>query len=509
MVGSNPLILGVPKWLRACMDWHATSVKRPDDLLAQANRLSQRWLVSSGDVDFSIAQLTMTQSRMEKVLFTEPYFVGHLVAMHEAGTVLPPSFGTWSGRVGVTQQTAPAAMVESYFPNAAITEFKDTASTVDALKKHQIDLVFDDDAMLRQFATANLVMTPLPAPEQPFAIATALGSRTLLNAVDLALRKFKDGSGGQSLWQQAVAHDFPALALTGAPEIDNRKTLANVGHPSSPLPQPWQVPDMDRSLDVIRQRGKVRVGVHAGVEGLCVRDAAGNYKGLEPTIARYVAGQILNTPSAVVEFVPLEGDRRVGAARSWLSFFDPLRKLVSLIFSFVGANWWNLGMAGRLPEFLCPAECIGTLDFVGLDYYWGADSLWQAPRLVPAMECRYGDAPVWPKGLYNLLRSESQRFPRKPLLIIENGCVTTADGVSRADYLTAHVREAQRAVAEKVPLEAYVCWSITSNREWGLVFDHNSDFGLYHIDLDHDATLTRLATDASLRYAQIIARMSA
>jgi beta-glucosidase/6-phospho-beta-glucosidase/beta-galactosidase/ABC-type amino acid transport substrate-binding protein len=509
MVGSNPLILGVPQWLRACMDWHVTRVKRPDDLLAQAGLLSQPSFVSSGDVDFSIAQLTMTQARMDKVLFSEPYFVGHLVAMHEASTVLPPSFETWSGRVGVTQQTAPAAMAETSFPNAAITEYKDTAATVAGLNKHEIDLIFDDDAMLRQFEGAGLIMTPLPAPDQPFAIATTLGSRTLLNAVDLALRKFKDGSVGQSLWQQAVAQDFPALAQAGAPDIDNRKTLANIGGPSPPMPEPSEVPDMDRSLDTVCRRGKVRVGIHPGVNGLCVKDATGNYEGLEPTIARYIAGQILNTPSPVVDFVPLVGDRRVDAARSWFSFFDPLRKIVSLIFSFVGANWWNLGMAGRLPEFLCPAECVGTLDFVGLDYYWGTDSIWQAHRLVPAMECRYGDAPVWPRGLYNLLRSESERFPGKPLLIIENGCVPVADGVSCADYLTSHVREAQRAVAHGVPLEAYVCWTITSNREWGLVFDHNSDFGLYHIDLDRDATLTRTPTGAAIRYAQIIAKRSA
>ena len=58
-------------------------------------------------------------------------------------------------------------------------------------------------------------------------------------------------------------------------------------------------------------------------------------------------------------------------------------------------------------------------------------------------------------------------------------------------------------------MEAYLCWSITSNREWGLVFDNNSDFGLYHIDLDTDPALKRIPTPASERYRQIIAARSA
>jgi beta-glucosidase/6-phospho-beta-glucosidase/beta-galactosidase len=51
----------------------------------------------------------------------------------------------------------------------------------------------------------------------------------------------------------------------------------------------------------------------------------------------------------------------------------------------------------------------------------------------------------------------------------------------------------------------YLCWSITSNREWGAPFDANSDFGLYHVDLDRDAGLTRHPTPASEAYRALIA----
>jgi beta-glucosidase/6-phospho-beta-glucosidase/beta-galactosidase len=87
--------------------------------------------------------------------------------------------------------------------------------------------------------------------------------------------------------------------------------------------------------------------------------------------------------------------------------------------------------------------------------------------------------------------------------------VTAADGIDRGEYLTKHLSEVQRAIADGMPIEAYLCWSITSNREWGLPFDQNSDFGLYYIDLDHDPALTRVITSAAKTYASIIAGRSA
>jgi beta-glucosidase/6-phospho-beta-glucosidase/beta-galactosidase len=128
----------------------------------------------------------------------------------------------------------------------------------------------------------------------------------------------------------------------------------------------------------------------------------------------------------------------------------------------------------------------------------------QLKRLSAAAECRYGSAPVWPGVLRTILHNAQKRFPGKPIIVIENGCVTSADGFTRAKYLEAHIKEVLEARESGVPIEAYLCWSITSNREWGLPFDDNSDFGLYHIDLDRDPELKRVPTDASRTYAELI-----
>jgi hypothetical protein len=267
------------------------------------------------------------------------------------------------------------------------------------------------------------------------------------------------------------------------------------------------IPDLDSSLKAIRKRGVLRVGIHPGVEALCMPDGKGGYSGLEPDIARCIAKTILGSDEGMVRFVPLSGDHRVSATRSPLKMFDDLRKTIGMFGTLVGTNWWNLGMAGKLPQFLCPRECIDTLDYVGIDYYWGIPSMWpsQLHRLTAAADCHYGIAPVWPTVLDDLLREAQEQFPGKPIIVVENGCVTTADGFTRAEYLSAHISRVERALKRGVPLVAYLCWSITSNREWGLPFDDNSDFGLYHIDLDHDPDLKRVPTEASERYAQLIA----
>ncbi|MHB8144258.1 MAG: family 1 glycosylhydrolase, partial [Vulcanimicrobiaceae bacterium] len=473
LVGTNPLILGLPRWLQRLADRNATHLRSPEQAQRQAGRISQHRILESGEVDLSIAQLTMTPQRMGHALFSEPYLVAHLAALHPVAVVLPASFEDWKGRVGVTAGSATAAQAAGRFPDAELRFFRESSEGVAALQRGELDLVFDDDVILAPYAAGDLTLTRLRGKDQRFAVAIAFGSRALLDAVDRVLRGFK--------------------------------------HPGANLP-PAQAGarDLDKSLQNIRKRGVLRVGIHPGVEGLCMPDGAGGYRGLEPDLARRIAAHIFGSERARVRFVPLRGERRLSATRSPLQLFDGLRKSFAIFSTLLGTNWWNLGLAGKLPHFLCPAECAGTLDYVGLDYYWGVPSVWpgELHRLFAAAECRYANAPVWPNVLDSILREAQEQFPGKPIVVVENGCVTSADGVSRAAYLEKHVAQVRRALERGVPIEAYLCWSITSNREWGLPFDDDSDFGLFHIDLDRDPNLTRVPTEASARYAQIIASAS-
>jgi beta-glucosidase/6-phospho-beta-glucosidase/beta-galactosidase len=208
-------------------------------------------------------------------------------------------------------------------------------------------------------------------------------------------------------------------------------------------------------------------------------------------------------------------DRRVRRARTAGDFRRRARPLVQPppglrllggLPSILNGNWWHVGIAGGLPEDLCPADCVGKQDAVALDYYWGVGALsfreWG--ELMATLGGDYTNGPVCPPLLRSILEYQSSLFPSQPVWIVENGCVDQAGGMTRAEYLRAHLAQVKAASAGGVPVEAYLCWSITTNREWGLPLGPSSDFGLYHVDLDGDPELRRVATESVSAYRSLI-----
>jgi beta-glucosidase/6-phospho-beta-glucosidase/beta-galactosidase/ABC-type amino acid transport substrate-binding protein len=485
-VGANPLVLGLPRWLQRLIDRNATHLQSPDDAKRQAARISQSVFDQHTRVDCSIAQLTITRERLQIAFFSEPYYCTSLAILYRNTAAAPAEPQTWRGTIAVAQDTHPASVVGGWFPGATIQYVPNIEAAVTALQHGKIDAVFDDAVTLRQFAGEAINLGTLPKSDQCFAIAMPLGSRSLLNVADRAIREMRK-----------VRPDIP--------DMWNRKTVAHIGREREAQADDQRaMPPLDATFKRIKKRGRLRVGVHPGVAPLCERTDGLTYEGLEPDIARAMAKYIFG--ESRVEFVPLYGTRRLGATRTLLNALLAFRKGIAMFSTLLGTNWWNLGMAGKLPQFLCPPECVGSLDYVGLDYYWGVPSFWPRDlhRLSAASDFQYADAPVWPDALDMILREAAREFPGKPIMIIENGCVARASGVGRPDYLTEHVNQVRKALARGAPVAAYVCWSITSNREWGLPFDDGSDFGLYHIALDDDPELKRIPTDSSRTYAALI-----
>jgi hypothetical protein len=223
-------------------------------------------------------------------------------------------------------------------------------------------------------------------------------------------------------------------------------------------------------------------------------------------VARKVLGD-----ETKVEFVHLGMGTHVKALLPWYEFLDPFLRSLAVLTTVINGNWWHLGMRGKLPEFLCPKDSAGQEDFVGLDYYWGISDF-EFHRIYQLLEATMGNfsnAPVDPPGLLRNLKRLHRWFPSSDILIIENGCINVADGFTRAKYLEAHLAQVEKARLNGIPLAAYICWSITSNREWNLPFSPASDFGLYNIRLDTDPTLERRNTDTAETYKKIIRRMNA
>lgn len=187
------------------------------------------------------------------------------------------------------------------------------------------------------------------------------------------------------------------------------------------------------------------------------------------------------------------------------------------------ANWFEMGMLGLLPNFLCPEHCRHAFDYAAFDFYFAVPHIWSVDafeRLARVGRRRsFEDAPIYAPRLYESLCYEQSLFPDLPIMVMENGVVNqrsasrmlgklaAPDAVDMPEYVEDHAAQVAQARADGVNVRGYSVWSITSNREWGMPFDLRSDFGLYHVDLDQDPELRRVETAAAAVYRGIIRRL--
>jgi beta-glucosidase/6-phospho-beta-glucosidase/beta-galactosidase len=189
-------------------------------------------------------------------------------------------------------------------------------------------------------------------------------------------------------------------------------------------------------------------------------------------------------------------------------------RTIALLFD---GDWCEMGALGRLPERLCPPDCVNQIDYLAFDYYYAVRWLWDLPKLGASFDGHFERSPVYAPGLYDVLvyfdHLFKQTYPPdgKPVIIMENGLVdqpgafkqrgedVPPEATDRATYIHDHVAQVQRARAAGVDVRGYLVWSLTTNREWGLRLSPGNDFGLYGIDLDHDPALHGLARQIDLR----------
>lgn len=150
-------------------------------------------------------------------------------------------------------------------------------------------------------------------------------------------------------------------------------------------------------------------------------------------------------------------------------------------------------------------RCGDTLDFLGIDYYYGLGLDNLSARFDNVGE--YWRITMQPESLLYMLRIYHKKRPDLPIWIVEHGMPTDNeqprfDGLTRAEHLRDHIYFLQRAADEGIPVIGYNYWSLTDNYEWG---SYRPRFGLYSVDVLGDPSLERRPTDGVDAYREIIA----
>jgi beta-glucosidase len=161
--------------------------------------------------------------------------------------------------------------------------------------------------------------------------------------------------------------------------------------------------------------------------------------------------------------------------------------------------WYNF-------EFLDKVIRPGTMDFIGLNYYFRnlVDvTSWRIDKLM--MEtCGQGHHPlkknslgwdIYPEGLCQVL-VKLKRYGL-PVMITENG-ICTADDDLRWEFVSQHLASIRRAMDQGVNVSGYLYWSLLDNFEWDKGFAPR--FGL--IDVDYQTYERRIRASAG-KFAQV------
>jgi beta-glucosidase len=152
------------------------------------------------------------------------------------------------------------------------------------------------------------------------------------------------------------------------------------------------------------------------------------------------------------------------------------------------------------------------IDFLGLNLYQGeviAAGQHGETEIVPhppGAPLTAFNWPVTPEALYWGPRYAHERY-RKPIYITENGLSLrdwpSLDGrvhdPQRVDFITRHLRELHRAVAEGVDVRGYFHWSALDNFEWA--DGYKERFGLIYVDY---ASGRRIPKDSYHWYRRVI-----
>src|SRR5260370_13388853 len=317
-VGANPFMLGLPSALQWFIDFLATRTRSKKQFHQRSRLVAEPPVPPLTSVDLVIAQFAPTQERAAKVAFSRSYDESTERLVVKKGSGFTELADLNGHRVCYVRGSLSNRTLARVAPNSLPRPFATHHNGLEALEAGWIDgFIADEERLARVGVPPSLEMLADALGQRKCAVAVPRGSPDLLNLVN--------------------------AVVTGN------------------LPPP--TPVHGRSIEAIRRRGHLRVGVTFDPNA----ELPERLK-KEIEMAEQV-GERMFGQRGFVQFELLRVDERVNALRSRLHSFEPMHRAASVVDTILNSNWWHLGMAGKLPELFCPKDSAGPPDFVALHYY--------------------------------------------------------------------------------------------------------------------------------------------
>ena len=245
----------------------------------------------------------------------------------------------------------------------------------------------------------------------------------------------------------------------------------------------------------------------------------------DPILAGTVLENMLNAHVRTyhqLKSIPGSDGNKIGLVKNIFQF-DPYRrwhvldwafsKILNDVYTNAPLEFLKTGessfyMPGMVDNKMSNELAVGTLDFIGLNYYSRMHVKGQLNAVEPfVFDTRDQDImtdmgyPLYAEGFHRALKTISRMDV--PIYVTENGLADDGDSV-RPLFIKRYLYALNQALRERIDVRGYFYWSLMDNFEWAE--GYSMKFGLYEVDLE---TQDRRLREGSRPFVEMVNKRGA
>jgi len=245
----------------------------------------------------------------------------------------------------------------------------------------------------------------------------------------------------------------------------------------------------------------------------------------DPILAGTVLENMLNAHVRTyhqLKSIPGSDGNKIGLVKNIFQF-DPYRrwhvldwafsKILNDVYTNAPLQFLKTGessfyMPGMVDNKMSNELAVGTLDFIGLNYYSRMHVKGQLNAVEPfVFDTREQDImtdmgyPLYAEGFHRALKTISRMDV--PIYVTENGLADDGDSV-RPLFIKRYLYALNQALRERIDVRGYFYWSLMDNFEWAE--GYSMKFGLYEVDLE---TQDRRLREGSRPFVEMVNKRGA